>query len=1329
MTAGLLDQEARDRIVGAHDANLFVDAGAGSGKTKQLVDRVVSMVACRYLKSVSGLAAITFTENAATELRTRIREALETASSETGSSETGSSETGSFETGSSETGSSETGRTAQEQARCSLALTELDDAAITTLHGFAARLLTDAPMEAGLPPGFRVQDAIRASIDSDAWWRCLLDDWYGDETLADVWRAGLTLDLNPAFLKEVLASFDGNWDLLAGRPIAMQPMPALNAEALLRPLRRLVAYAGGKGPGADRLTDRIDRVLTPLLREASAESDPLQVLAVLRGTPLKDAGNAGAWTKAGLDKATACAFLGEARAAVDAQLTACRAAVTTTLAERLRQAVLGHAAARRDRGELWFHDLLVYAVRLLRDDNEVRAAVRERWPVICVDEFQDTDPLQVELVHLIAGLDEGSWADAAIDGGRLFFVGDPKQSIYRFRRAEVGLFAQVRDRYDGGRLTLVQNFRSRPGVLQVINELFGRLLGDDPATGYDPLHAARQAVAGDPGPDVLLVGGPSAQRISEIREAEADHIASTLARARGSWLTGGTPETSHPASFGDMAILVPARTSLGQLEDALGRYAVPYRIMSRSLIWESDTVRDLITVLQAIDDPADPVALVAALRHPMFGCSDDDLVAWKLAGGTWRYDTSPVRDAAESPVADAMAALRRYHDLRWWLPVNILLDRIIRERRAVELTAAHRRPRDHWRRLRFLTDQARMFLDNGGGGLTSFVRWALEQIDRAADAIETVTPERDDDAVAILTIHGSKGLEFPIVALTGINTPPLTRGQVIWPADGPPEITLHKEFKTPGFTAAQQAEKVLDQQEQLRLLYVGMTRAEDHLIVSIHHHPPQHGRPDTHAMRLSQMLPALEAAGAACELAGRPVPAGGPGPAAATDGASAEARRRFLTSREELLKSAVAGLPTTATGLAETAAGESQEPADPLEAAAAGDAAEPVAGWPAARSGTTLGSTVHRALEILDLAQATGRAVDHAVTAACAELGIPQLAGEVRSRVQAALTAQIVQLAATRRHWKEVPVVAELGGRVVEGFIDLVVETDAGLVVVDYKTDSVPSAADIQAKAQHYAPQIRAYAQALALATGLRIAPPQLLFCQASSTNAVTVSLPALRAAYRHLSHSSVTDGLFPMRELPAWPDEMAGVAVGITLEVVLMLRLRCPERPSRLHLGDHLSRPQARGVDIRDRVVRDPLLLVVGVENGRPVAEAGVVALAVLRGRVVYLEEELQKVTVGDLPGVEDDLDRLSVGPVIPVRRVGYVPARVADPRGQDARAAADEVLHSPETSAGQNRLLGRLAHRCTSPSASSNRLRQAGVSREMARGSFLQVSGISSP
>jgi ATP-dependent helicase/nuclease subunit A len=131
--------------------------------------------------------------------------------------------------------------------------------------------------------------------------------------------------------------------------------------------------------------------------------------------------------------------------------------------------------------------------------------------------------------------------------------------------------------------------------------------------------------------------------------------------------------------------------------------------------------------------------------------------------------------------------------------------------------------------------------------------------------------------------------------------------------------------------------------------------------------------------------------------------------------------------------------------------------------------------------------------------------VNRAVTAACAELRVPHLAGEVRSRVQAALTAQIIQLAATRRHWKEVPIVAELGGRVVEGFIDLVVDTDEGLVIVDYKTDSARSAADIETKVHHYTPQIRAYAQALALATGRKVATPQILFCRPAGVTAVNV--------------------------------------------------------------------------------------------------------------------------------------------------------------------------------------------------------------------------------
>ncbi|MGH8867778.1 MAG: 3'-5' exonuclease, partial [Actinomycetes bacterium] len=743
------------------------------------------------------------------------------------------------------------------------------------------------------------------------------------------------------------------------------------------------------------------------------------------------------------------------------------------------------------------------------------------WQAVCVDEFQDTDPLQVELVHLVTGLDHGSWKDATVEGGRLFFVGDPKQSIYRFRRAEVALFAEVSRVYAAGRLGLVRNFRSRPGVLAVVNAVFTRVFGDDATVGFAPLQAARPGVDADTGPDVLLLGGPADKRIGAIREDEADHVAATLARARGRWQVGGPPTTARRASYGDMAILVPTRTSLGPLEDALDHHGVPYRVMSRSLIWESDAVRDLVTVLQAVDDPADAVALVAALRHPMFGCSDDDLVAWKAAGGRWRYDAPPPEGCEDAPVAEAMAALRLYHDLRWWLPVNVLLDRVVRERRGVELTAAHRRPRDHWRRLRFLVDQARLFLDSGGAGLTGFVRWAREQIESAADAVETVTPERDDDAVQILTIHGAKGLEFPVLALSGINSPPITRSHVIWSADAPPEVDLFKGFETPGHDDAQKRERDLDAQENLRLLYVGMTRAADHLVVSLYHRPSKGAKaPNSHAMRLDGMREALTAAGAVHEPA---APASKPADAApattsVADGA-VDGRAAFLAARAALLTSVTGRLPMTATGLAaaaaaataatvdEETAGEvdaSQEPSDPLEDASqsAPDGAET---GPVARSGATLGSAVHRALEIVDLAEPSEPAVRRAVDAACAELGVVRLSGEAASRVRAALAAPIVRLAASRRHWKEVPVVVELDGRVVEGFVDLVVDTDDGLVVVDYKTDGVRSASEREVTVQRYAPQLHAYADALARATGLPVAPPQLLFCRPDGAESVSV--------------------------------------------------------------------------------------------------------------------------------------------------------------------------------------------------------------------------------
>src|SRR5215470_11400818 len=181
------------------------------------------------------------------------------------------------------------------------------------------------------------------------------------------------------------------------------------------------------------------------------------------------------------------------------------------------------------------------------------------------------------------------------------------------------------------------------------------------------------------------------------------------------------------------------------------------------------------------------------------------------------------------------------------------------------------------------------------------------------------------------------------------------------------------------------------------------------------------------------------------------------------------------------------------------------------------------------------------------------------------------------------------------------------------------------------------------------------------------------------------------------------------VRQLPAWPDEVAGIAVGVLLQVVLVLGLGLPEGPGGLNRGDHLARPQAGGVDVGDRVLGDLLLRVAGVEDGRPVAGPHVVALPVERGRVVDLEEELEQVPIGDLLRVEDDLDGLGVGAMVAVGGVRHVAARVTDPRRDHARTLADEVLYPPEAAASQDGLLSLAAHLLALPvsSVSSNSLR----------------------
>jgi ATP-dependent exoDNAse (exonuclease V) beta subunit len=451
-----------------------------------------------------------------------------------------------------------------------------------------------------------------------------------------------------------------------------------------------------------------------------------------------------------------------------------------------------------------------------------------------------------------------------------------------------------------------------------------------------------------------------------------------------------------------------------------------------------------------------------------------------------------------------MDALRRLHDARWWQSVSQTVEAIVRERRMLELAVTHRRPRDHWRRIRFFLDQARAYDAASGRGLRGFIEWVQQLADERARAVEIVVPEPDDDALRVLTVHGAKGLEFPIVILAGLNvTPPNRATPVLWNPDGSFEVRVGRaaqgtRFQTRGWEERAAAEDALDAAERLRLLYVASTRARDHLLVSLHH--KRTDRLDCLAALLCEH--GADAPAAVLDL---DLGSSAPGPPARfSDGTPALEqpgdRDEWIAARAALL--ARAGRPATVA--ATTLAGEpdaglaEDEPTDDRPA------------WRRGRAGTALGRAVHSVLQSIELE--TGAGLDATARAQALAEGIPQREAEVRALARSVLQSPTVRSAvAGGRYWREVPVAAVVDGVTLEGFVDLLVETLEGLVVVDYKTDQAPSDAELDAAMARYRIQGAAYALALEHALGAPVA--RCVFVFARRRGAVDREVSDLAAA------------------------------------------------------------------------------------------------------------------------------------------------------------------------------------------------------------------------
>ena len=830
------DQAAR-RAVGAElDKTLFVEAGAGSGKTTSLVERILALLDDGV--AMENIAAITFTEKAAAELRNRVHQMVQERLSE-----------------------SERIEQPFEAERYRTALDQLDGAAITTLHGFALRILSQHAIEAELPPRFEVSP-LEAFEDR---WEEIRDNLLDSPEHRQTVLLARVLAIDISKLRQLAGLFDDNWDLVENRIVDDTPLMLPKLSHLPDRYREVAELSRHCQDSQDRMMARLHQIGEMGERLRQVADNSYETIRLLFGSqPSFKSGTTGRkvnWLDSFplADVRDKVSALGDVVQVTRAQVTD---AVIEDLARVLGEFIVSTAGERRGRGVLEFHDLLVLARRVLchpEHGPRVRAALADRYRRLLLDEVQDTDPIQLDIAGLIgaAGSDDGRcWAELTTEPGRLFFVGDPKQSIYRFRRADIALFMQVQQTAAFEQVSLTRNFRSVEPVLTWVNDLFDGFMAPPSESGLDiqPYYQPLTPVRGRPptGPPVIVLGSEEhptrTLSVGDMRAVEAAGVADVILTAVNQrWSVDDGSEGWRSARLEDICVLLQTRTSLPQLEQALDDAAIPYRIEAGSLVWASRAVRDLMSIVRTVADPTDEVALVNALRSPAFGCGDDDLYTFKVVHrGRWDYlSPLPAGLSPDHPVGEAMGWLAGLHAQCRWLSPSELIGLIVRDRRLMELGCfGPRRARDVWRSLRLVVEHARTFGateraaiagKTAGSGLREFVAWVDRKVERQDRESDAILAESDDDAVRITTIHGAKGREFPIVIVSGTyagSSP--SKVDVVWPPDGGYGVKFTKDLSTATYREHQERENMMAYAERVRLLYVALTRARDHLVVSVH---------------------------------------------------------------------------------------------------------------------------------------------------------------------------------------------------------------------------------------------------------------------------------------------------------------------------------------------------------------------------------------------------------------------------------------------------------------------------------------------------------------
>lgn len=1044
----LIDESERGLIENGLDQTLLVSAGAGTGKTEALVRRIVALIKSGEANTHS-IAAITFTKLAAAELRERVRARL-VASLIDGELDV------------------------QEQNRCDEAIRTFDGMTIKTLHSFSEQLLRERSLDCGVPPSFEIVESIAAEINFDSRWESWLYEIMDSREASDSLFTALVLGLRLETLRDIAYSFHERYDELSERystpdlPHPQIDIALLNSESQISNLINLSLI------GNDSLKKHAESVLRLIRNIRRIRADRHMTLGALSefGTIKHTRGRQADWDTDPVTGINACKLLKDILSDLEdirsTELDSIRSSVLISLLESVRVMALNYARERKAAGQLEFQDLLVLAKDLLSNSEPARSYFSERYSHILIDEFQDTDPVQCEIALLLSS-DPLDTRNSNVVPGKLFVVGDPKQSIYKFRGADVSVYEDLKTIINDGHVSLRQNFRSQKRIIDWVNALFGLWMKLD-ADECDQVEYEDIApwVPDFEGNGVKFFGESVEGPAQLARQRETQDVVSIIGRIKHEkWrVRSGKGGELRDAQYSDICLLMPTRSVLRGVEEALSKIGIPFRVESQSLVLESQDVSELLACLRAIDSPSDQVSVVAALRSSAFGCSDVDLLRYVDMGGRFDYVES---DIADGPVKRAMEIIAEFHGLRVWVSPEQLIESFLRRTRMIESSFLFPGFRERLRRYRLVMDNAASFASVSDSSLRSFLDWIENQIKRGAMTTEAPIPEPDEDSVRIMTVHASKGLEFPIVILAGLGANERTNiGPVLYnKQSSSAEVSFPAQnngrFKTLGYDLLEVEERHRNHAERTRLMYVACTRAQDHLLLSLHRSESAKGSFAADIVKIMGdesehweqiKLDAFQREDAGISDEASPV---------SNRVDSLETREKWIADRERAIKSSSIVRSVGATALAQIAKEELVEDLP----------------YRTGRAGSNIGRAVHSVLQNVDLKN--GINVEEISRVQSLVEGIPDRLEEISRLVRTAIDSPIVVKAvASERYYREVYVGVPQEELILEGFIDLVFESNEGLTIVDYKTDSVD---DVDQAMDRYNVQGGAYALALEKAT------------------------------------------------------------------------------------------------------------------------------------------------------------------------------------------------------------------------------------------------------